>query len=104
MSDNPPTVKPTEPNMQILRFHDGERWNCALVKIGTKRYHAVHIDDCGVRVSSGPKEEVRTMTPLLYRGAPYPMPRLLRHMRRVGRERGITEAAKSILQECSPNE
>jgi hypothetical protein len=99
MSDNPSHNTETA-HMQVMRFNDGDRWNCALIKIGTKHFHAVHLDDSGVRVTKGPKEDVREMTPLFYRGAPYPVARFLKSMRRVGKERGITEAAKAIMEEC----
>jgi hypothetical protein len=86
-------------DIQAVRFHDGERYCVALVKTGHKHLHAVVIDDCGVRVVSEPKEASRYTQPLVRKGAPYPLDRLVRHMRRIGRERGITAAAENILEE-----
>jgi hypothetical protein len=86
-------------DLQAVRYHDGERYTSALIKMGHKHMHAVVIDDSGVRVVSEPKEASRYTTPLELRGKPYPVERLVRHMRRVGRERGITAGAKNILGE-----
>jgi hypothetical protein len=85
----------------VCRFHDGERYAAALVKIGRTKIHAVVIDDCGVRVISEPLESARYCGPLVFNSEPYPLPRLLKHFKRVGRGRGITDAAKVILAECT---
>lgn len=87
-------------SIQAVRFHDGQRYCVALVKTGHKHLHAVVIDDCGVRVVSEPKEAQRYTEPLMRRGAPYPMDRLVRQFKRIGRERGITAAAENILEEA----
>lgn len=86
-------------DIQAVRFHDGERFCVGLVKVGHKHLHVVVIDDCGVRVVSEPKDSQRYTQPLARKGAPYPLDRLVRHMRRIGRERGITAAAENILEE-----
>jgi hypothetical protein len=86
-------------DLQVLRVHDGHRFCTALVKVGNKHMHAVVMDDCGIRVISGPKEDLRYSQPLERKGAPYPIDRLVRKFRAFGRERGITEAAKAILNE-----
>lgn len=88
-------------NLQVVRFHDGDRYCAALVKIGHTQLHAVVIDDCGVRVVSEPKAASRYTEPLMLKGKPYPPERLARIMRRIGRERGITAAAKNILAEVA---
>lgn len=84
---------------QLVRFNDGDRWVCALVTVGHKHMHAVHIDDTGVRVTSAPKEELRHAVPLLRKGEPYPLDRFLKGLRRVAKARGITAAAENILNE-----
>lgn len=86
-------------DLQAVRYHDGERYTSALLKVGHKNMHAVVIDDCGVRVVSEPKDGSRYCMPLTRKGQPYPLERLVKHMRRIGRERGITAGAKAILAE-----
>ena len=85
--------------VEAVRYHDGERFVSALLKVGHKQLHAVVVDDSGVRVVTEPKEATRYITPLLLKGQPYPTQRFVRHLRRIGRERGITQAAKNILEE-----
>lgn len=84
---------------QLVRFHDGERWVCGLATAGHKYLHLVHIDDSGVRVLTQPKEQLRHAEPLLRKGQPYPVDRFVRHMKRVGKERGITARAQQMLDE-----
>lgn len=86
---------------QALRIHDGDRFCSALVTVGTKLMHAVVMDDCGVRVISAPKEDMRYSAPLLRKGAPYPVERMVKAMRTWGRHRGITIQAKTMLAEAS---
>jgi len=83
---------------QLVRYHDGERWISALVTVGHKHLHAVYLDDCGVRVLTEPKEQLRHAEPLMRRGQPYPLERFLRHMRRFAKERGITVEARKLLE------
>src|SRR3990167_7631896 len=80
-----------------IRFHDGERWLCALARDGRKRLHLTYRDDTGIRHAAVPLEDGRHARPLTIRGAPYPVERMVRQFRRIGREHGITEAAKREL-------
>jgi hypothetical protein len=86
--------------MDCLRLHTGERHTSALVKVGHKNFHAVVVDEIGVRVLVEPKEMLRHTSPLLLRGKPYPIERMVRHLKRIGRERGMTAAAKIIIDEA----
>jgi len=86
---------------EAIRFHDGERYVVGLAKVGTKHIHVCCIDDAGVRVISAPKEEQRYVTPLLRDGKPYSITRLVRKFLAVGRERGITQAAREMLEEAT---
>jgi hypothetical protein len=88
--------------IQVCRYHDGERHVAALIKTGRTRLQAVVLDDAGVRVLVEPLEAARYCSPLLWHGGPYPLTRLIKHFRRIGRERGITAGAKLILEESLP--
>lgn len=85
---------------EAIRFHDGERYVVGIANVGTKHIHVCCIDDAGVRVISAPKEEERYVTPLLRRGEPYPVERLVRKFLAVGRQRGITKEARLMLEEA----
>jgi len=87
--------------MKAVRYHDGERACAALLKVGHKNLHAVVIDDVGVRVISEPLAALKHCTDLTLRGQPYPLARLVKHLRRAGHERGITQAALAILDETT---
>ena len=51
-----------------------------------------------VRVRRFQREDERYFTPLLYRGAPYPLRRALRHFKRAGQTLGITKSARIVLR------
>jgi hypothetical protein len=87
-------------NIEALRIHDGDRFCSALVKVGNKLMHAVVMDDFGVRVITAPKEDLRYSAPLLRKGAPYPVAKMAMAMKTWGRHRGMTEAAKKLLDEA----
>lgn len=80
------------------RFHDGEGWRAALLREGRTRLHVTYITETGVTHRAVPREEIRYITPLLRKGEAYPVKRMVSKFREVGRERGITEAAKD---ECA---
>lgn len=80
------------------RFHDGEGWRVSLLREGHKRLHITCIYDTGVTHSVVPREEVRHIRPVLFKGDTYPIKRMIRKFREVARERGITEAAKEELK------
>ena len=88
-------------SISAVRFHDGERYVAGLAKVGHKRMHVCHIDDLGVRVLVVPKDEERYTLPLERKGQPYPLDRLVRKFLAVGRERGITQAAREMLEEAA---
>ena len=78
--------------MNIVRFHDEERWAHGLEgQVGTKLRHIVAITEGGVRVLDGPLADrtVEVLGPA--------RKRQLRTFRRAGRTFGITKAAKAIL-------
>jgi len=68
--------------------------------IGRTKLRAVVIDDCGVRVICESKDTQRYCAPLTFKGEPYPIARFVKHLRRVGRARGITAAANQLLKEA----
>jgi len=84
-----------------VRYYDeeGGRFCCALARVGRTKLHLTFIDNGGVRHVAVPIERFRTHTsPLSYREGAYPIPRLVRRLGVVGRERGITEAARAELK------
>jgi hypothetical protein len=91
----------TESEYTTGRFHDGEGWRVSLLREGRTRLHITCITDTGVAHSVVPRDEMRHIQPVLYKGAPYPLTRMVRKFREVGRERGITEAAKEELARAS---
>lgn len=80
------------------RFHDGEGWRCVLAREGRTRFHVTYISDAGVVHRAEPREASRYIRPLLRKGEPYPVKRMVKMFREIGRERGITEAAKEELR------
>lgn len=55
-----------------------------------------------VRLLTLPKTEQRHMSPpILEHGHQVPLARVVKHFRRLGRERGISKAAKDLLREVS---
>jgi hypothetical protein len=83
------------------RFHTGERWVAALVRRGRSRIHITFIDDLGIRHQALPLFEERSLVRLRFKGKEYPIPRMVKQFRAIGRARGITEAAKEELSRAS---
>lgn len=79
------------------RYFAGDGWHPALLREGRTRLHVTHLTDSGVAHRAVPREEVRGVQPLPFRGGAYPVARMVRQLRAIGRERGITEAAKAEL-------
>jgi hypothetical protein len=79
------------------RFHDDEGWRCVLAREGRTNLHVTYISDAGIIHRTAPRDCLRFLQPLLLKAAPYPVDRMVRKFREVGRERGITEAAKAEL-------
>lgn len=79
------------------RYHDGEGWRCALVREGRTKLHLVYITDAGVTHDAVDRTELRHISPLSFRGTPYPVERAVRRFRAAARGRGITESAKAEL-------
>lgn len=78
------------------RYHDDERWVCALIKVGTKRMKVLCLEDSGLRVLSVPKEEERYATRV-----DVPLAVWAKKFRGIARRQGATEAAKEMLDEAS---
>ena len=57
--------------------------------------------DGGLRIWRVPVSEVKFMTPLLFRGKPYPMSRALKTFRSLASTHGITQGARKILKEAA---
>ena len=88
---------------RVVRIHDGERYVSAIAREGRTKLHLTSIEDAGVRHWTVPlprdREGREMLTKALERkGKPYPVERAIKTLRRVGRERGITEAAKRELE------
>jgi hypothetical protein len=86
--------------LRTVRYHNGYHYCAALMKRGRKHLHLVHIEDCGVVVKKEPLSEERHLTPLEFKGKPYPITRAVRQFKAFGRERGITQAAINIINEA----
>lgn len=65
---------------------------------GTKHAHCVVNDETGVRVIKMPIRDTDKARPVLYRGQPYPFLRFKEAMLRIGRRKGITQAAIELLE------
>jgi hypothetical protein len=85
--------------LRAVRYHNGYHWCAAIAKRGTKHIHLVHIADCGVVVSKEPMSEEKHLQPLQHNNKPYPLPRMVRHFKAFGRQRGITKGAKAIMSQ-----
>lgn len=84
-----------------IRFHDGQRYVSALAREGRTKLHVTFIDDCGVVHRAVGRDEGRHVQRLLYHDRDYPLQRMVRHLRRIGRERGITAAATAELRKAT---
>lgn len=79
------------------RYRSEHGCQVALARLGRTRLHLTLIDD-QVTHRVVPRDEERYLTPLKYHGREYTVERLVRQLRRIGRERGVTAAAKRELQ------
>ena len=90
---------------QQVRGGHNSSFRTALVKTrGKKWLQVVALDasqDGGLRVWKVPVSDARYMTPLLFRGKPYPMSRALKTFRSLAATHGITKGARKILKEAS---
>ena len=79
-------------------FRDRNSKAMLVFKRGHKLLHCLMIAP-PVRVVKIEKEEERYFAPLTRRGEPYPLKRAVRLFRNAGRELGITDGARSVLNE-----
>lgn len=79
------------------RFHDGDHYVSVLAREGRTRLHITYRDDCGVAHRALPREDAKFLSPLYRNGKPYPVDRMVRHLKALGRSAGITQAAKDEL-------
>lgn len=86
--------------LRTVRYHNGYHYCAAIMKRGRKHLHLVHIEDCGVVVQKLPLKDEKFMEPIQFKDKPYPLPRMIKHLRKFGRERNITQAAINILNEA----
>ena len=90
---------------QKVRGGRNSSFRTALVKDGGRKWlQVVALDatpDGGLRVWRVPVSEVKFMTPLLFRGKPYPMLRALKTFRSLADTHGITQGARKILKEAA---
>ena len=89
---------------QKVRGGHNSSFRTALVKTrGKKWLQVVALDasqDGGLRVWKVPVSDERYMTPLLFRGKPYPMTRALKTFRSLAATHGCSKAAKKFLKEA----
>jgi len=85
---------------RTARFHTGEGWRCALVREGRTRLHLIVLEESGVRHLAAERSEARSLRPLPYHGADYPVARMVRKFAALGRVRGITQAALAELMQA----
>lgn len=81
---------------EILR--DNNAHALIVFKRGRKMLHALALYAPPVRIVKLEKGDERHLTPLAYRGQPYPLRRALRHFREAGRNLGITKSARTVLR------
>lgn len=79
-------------------FRDQNAKTVVVFKRGHKLLHCLMIAP-PVRVVKLEKHEERHFTPLLYKGAPYPVRRAVRRLKEAGRSLGITGGARDVLNE-----
>lgn len=79
------------------RFNDGEAYGTCLWRRGTTRLHVTYIGTTGISHRAIPATLERFIEPLEYRGGDYPLDRMVRRYRKIGRALGITEAARAEL-------
>jgi hypothetical protein len=79
------------------RYHDDEGYRCVLAREGRTHLHVTFISDLGIVHRTEPREALRHLQPLMLKDRAYPVSRMVRKFREIGRERGITEAAKAEL-------
>ncbi len=75
----------------------------ALIKRGTKWMKVVALDaaaNAGLRVWKVQMSEDQYMTPILYKGKPYPMKRALTVFRRMTKSHSATKGAKKLMKEA----
>lgn len=87
--------------MNVVIYHNGDYWLPALVKRGRNKLHIVYLTDGrGVVMRTKGLKEERFMRPAEFKGAPYPLKRAARVFAAIGRQRGISKGAKSLLGEA----
>jgi hypothetical protein len=80
------------------RYHTGECWKATLARPGRTKLHVVYLDDAGLVHRTVSLSEQRELVPLLHKGAPYPLERMVRKFNAIGRSRGMTQAAADEIQ------
>ena len=83
------------------RYHTGEGWRATLARPGRTKLHVVYLEDSGLVHRAVALSEQRGLVPLLRKGAPYPLERLVRKLNAVGRVRGMTQAAADELSRAA---
>jgi len=79
---------------EILRDHNAHTY--LVFRVARVKMYAIALS-APVRVVRLDKAERRYMTPLIYKGKPYPLARAIRHLRVAGKELGITKGARAVL-------
>lgn len=86
----------------VVNYRHETRVQTAIVtSVGRKYIQVVMIDDCGLVCRSVPLSDSMHMSPLKYKGKPYPLPRAIRGYRRVSKRLGTTKRALKELKRVS---
>lgn len=81
---------------EILRDAHGHA--LILFSVGRTKLHALALNVPPVRIVKLDKAERRYLSPLQYKGRPYPLARALRRFHAAGRDLGITQSARVVLR------
>lgn len=79
------------------RFNDGEQFGTCMWRKGSTRIHVTCIAPTGIVHRTIPASLERYIQPLEFKGGDYPLDRMVRRYRKIGRAMGITEAARAEL-------
>lgn len=86
-------------DMEIVRYHtDTGHTSALIVERGRKWMHIIPMESHAVRIRRVRLSEERNMSPLQYKGKPYPVTRALRHFKRHAKDFGITKTAQRALR------
>ena len=85
--------------MEVVRYHHLQHGHKAALIVGRGRkfLKVLTLDHTPMSVETIPLESERYMTPMTYKGGPYPEDRALRHFRAASKRLGSTKSARQAL-------